>query len=267
MGRIAYSIPLLQPDPGLLRHGDWRLAMEFVNGVAEAAGESAAPIRSICARLKVLAACEVATLSVCHLDSGHRSVQGDDAASISAAERECFDRHFDEHPLVQVHGWHRHPHAQRISDLLPGAAFRRTALYADYYARVGIDHVIAIPMHQSRRCLVSCVLNRAGRDFSDREAALLDQVRRPLARLLERGGWRRRAEAALTGRTPPKLALDVPLTAREREVLGWVAAGKTDRDVAAIVGISPRTVHKHLQHIYDKLGVETRTAAVMRALG
>ena len=58
-----------------------------------------------------------------------------------------------------------------------------------------------------------------------------------------------------------------PLTPREREVLQWVAAGKTDRDIAAIVGASVRTVHKHLQHIYAKLGVETRTAAVMRALG
>ena len=46
-----------------------------------------------------------------------------------------------------------------------------------------------------------------------------------------------------------------------------LAAGKTDRQIGEILGVSPRTVHKHLQHIYDKLGVETRTAAVMRALG
>lgn len=49
-------------------------------------------------------------------------------------------------------------------------------------------------------------------------------------------------------------------------MLRWVAAGKTDRDIAAILAISPRTVHKHLQRIYDKLGVETRTAAALRAL-
>ncbi|HET7527105.1 MAG TPA: helix-turn-helix transcriptional regulator, partial [Burkholderiaceae bacterium] len=61
-------------------------------------------------------------------------------------------------------------------------------------------------------------------------------------------------------------AADLPLTPREREVLQWVAAGKTDRDIALIVGGSVRTVHKHLQHIYAKLGVETRTAAAMRAL-
>jgi DNA-binding CsgD family transcriptional regulator len=54
------------------------------------------------------------------------------------------------------------------------------------------------------------------------------------------------------------------LTVREREILHWVAAGKTDRQVAAIVGLSHRTVQKHLEHIYTKLGVENRTAAVMR---
>ena len=56
------------------------------------------------------------------------------------------------------------------------------------------------------------------------------------------------------------------LTGREREVIHWVAAGKTDRDVGALLGCSHRTVQKHLAHIYAKLGVETRTAAVMRAL-
>jgi DNA-binding CsgD family transcriptional regulator len=56
------------------------------------------------------------------------------------------------------------------------------------------------------------------------------------------------------------------LTEREWEVIRWLAAGKTDRDIGTILGISARTVHKHLQHIYEKLGVETRTAAVARAL-
>lgn len=55
------------------------------------------------------------------------------------------------------------------------------------------------------------------------------------------------------------------LTAREAEVMIWVARGKTNRDVAEILGMSPRTVNKHLEHIYEKLGVETRTAAVAAA--
>lgn len=56
------------------------------------------------------------------------------------------------------------------------------------------------------------------------------------------------------------------LTPREAEVLRWLSSGKTDRDIGAILGISPRTVHKHLQRVYEKLGVECRTAAVVRAL-
>jgi len=61
-------------------------------------------------------------------------------------------------------------------------------------------------------------------------------------------------------------ATALPLTPREREVLDWVAAGKTNRDIAAILGASRRTIEKHLERIFDKLGVETRTAAVMRSL-
>lgn len=60
------------------------------------------------------------------------------------------------------------------------------------------------------------------------------------------------------------------LTARESEVLLWVARGKTNRDIGEILGMSPRTVNKHLEHIFEKLGVETRTAAASaaaRALG
>lgn len=51
------------------------------------------------------------------------------------------------------------------------------------------------------------------------------------------------------------------LTPRELEVLNWVAKGKTNRDIAEILGMSPRTVNKHLEHIFVKLGVETRAAA------
>jgi DNA-binding response OmpR family regulator/DNA-binding CsgD family transcriptional regulator len=54
---------------------------------------------------------------------------------------------------------------------------------------------------------------------------------------------------------------EVPLTPRETEVLSWLAKGKTNRDIAEILGMSHRTVNKHLEHIFEKLGVETRSAA------
>jgi DNA-binding NarL/FixJ family response regulator len=62
-----------------------------------------------------------------------------------------------------------------------------------------------------------------------------------------------------------RLSHGFKLTVREAEVLNWLAAGKTDRDIAAILTISPRTVNKHLERIYPKLGVETRAAAAAAA--
>jgi len=56
------------------------------------------------------------------------------------------------------------------------------------------------------------------------------------------------------------------LTPREAEILFWVTNGKTNDVIATICDISPRTVHKHVEHIYQKLGVETRTAAMLRGL-
>ena len=56
------------------------------------------------------------------------------------------------------------------------------------------------------------------------------------------------------------------LTQREAEALYWVTKGKTNRDIGDILGLSPRTVHKHLEHVFAKLGVETRTAAATAAI-
>jgi DNA-binding response OmpR family regulator/DNA-binding CsgD family transcriptional regulator len=70
-------------------------------------------------------------------------------------------------------------------------------------------------------------------------------------------------------RTPRTVATPLAefrLTSREAEVLSWVAKGKTNRDIGDILKLSPRTVNKHLEHIYVKLGVETRTAAAALAM-
>jgi DNA-binding CsgD family transcriptional regulator len=59
----------------------------------------------------------------------------------------------------------------------------------------------------------------------------------------------------------------VELTPREREVLSWVARGKTNPQIAELLWLAPSTVRKHLENVYAKLGVTTRTAAVTRFLG
>ena len=56
-----------------------------------------------------------------------------------------------------------------------------------------------------------------------------------------------------------------PLTKREAEVLTWVARGKSNAEIASILEVSTKTVDKHLEHVYPKLGVENRTAAASHA--
>lgn len=67
------------------------------------------------------------------------------------------------------------------------------------------------------------------------------------------------------GSQAPSRLSTASLTPRETEVLSWVAKGKTNRDVGEILGMSPRTVNKHLEHVFEKLGVETRAAAAALA--
>ena len=63
-----------------------------------------------------------------------------------------------------------------------------------------------------------------------------------------------------------RLHARLPLTRREAEVLVWLSRGKSNRDIAQILDVSFRTINKHLEQIYPKLGVETRTSAVALAI-
>ena len=62
---------------------------------------------------------------------------------------------------------------------------------------------------------------------------------------------------------PETLMRALKLTLRAAAVLYWPALGKTNREIAEILGMSPRTVNKKLEHVFEKLNVETRTAAAI----
>ena len=76
------------------------------------------------------------------------------------------------------------------------------------------------------------------------------------------------APSSTTGRPPPASAPERPggLTSREVEVLGLVATGLTNAQVAQRLFLSPRTVQRHLNSVFHKLGVSSRTAATRFAL-
>lgn len=70
----------------------------------------------------------------------------------------------------------------------------------------------------------------------------------------------------MTLRQKVKQLEDLGITLREAEVLLLLIEGKTNKEIGAILGVRPKTVEKHLERIYDKLGVENRVAAAMRAI-
>jgi DNA-binding CsgD family transcriptional regulator len=98
----------------------------------------------------------------------------------------------------------------------------------------------------------------------------------PVARWLDEGGRdplrTRRGERALAivhsnGSLLLREEASSALTRREQEILAWVARGKTNGEIAELLWLAPSTVRKHLENVYAKLGVGTRTAAVARFLG
>jgi DNA-binding NarL/FixJ family response regulator len=78
--------------------------------------------------------------------------------------------------------------------------------------------------------------------------------------------WLFRLAERREGEEERVLASRLGLTARESEVLLWISRGKQNREVSEILGISPRTVNKHLEQIFVKMGVENRAAATAKAV-
>jgi DNA-binding CsgD family transcriptional regulator len=239
-----------------------RKALDVLHAIGAACTDGSSFAREGVALLPSLIGSDLTTLVVCDLVHGQRSVipQG----TVSRQAIEVFDHYFHVHPLVREHG--RNPNAvtKRMTDLVAPDLFHRTGLYNEYYRPLRIEDAMAVPLHVDQRFLVSFVLNRSGRGFTERDRELAEILRPHLANLYRLGIAAERARERPAEAEAE--AAQVPLTPREREVLDWVAAGKTNRDIAAILGASPRTVEKHLERIYEKLGVETRTAAVMRAI-
>lgn len=355
-----------------LEDHDARRAVNVMHALAAGDEDAAAFVHNLLDRLAELVDSDLTTLSLCDLTQGTRRVIARSGEALSAEDRAAFDRHFREHPLVRFHAAHADGPAQRISDCVSQQAFRHSALFADYYRRLNLRYVLALPLRIDSANVISIVFNRGSSDFRDSERAVLEALRRPLAALYgnviarERlragmaslqelaasGGWhaiplapdgrpievsdpaarllrrffpvdaaRRRwqlpdavaawlrrnrnwgldrlaseSNISLTvSRGAERLSLrfvcdplstaggflllkyergemraehlaSLPLTPREREILSLVAAGKTNVDIAQLLTISSRTVQKHLEHVFQKLGVETRTAAAICAL-
>jgi DNA-binding CsgD family transcriptional regulator len=142
-----------------------------------------------------------------------------------------------------------------LSEVLPRRQLLRTPMYQEFYKPLGVrDEVIVwLPAPEGEaRCLS---LLRTGSVFDGRSRDLLTLLRSHLTLIIERNELRQRL-----GKQPDTTGL----TRREAEVLGWVALGKQNKEIAALLQTSPHTIRTQLQVIYGKLGVHTRTAAAAK---
>ena len=168
-----------------------------------------------------------------------------------------------EHPIV-VH-MQRTGDGQplRISDVIDRKTFRTTRLYRDAYALIGLEHQVAFTLPAPAGHVVGVALSRRDEDFTDAECALLRRARPHLIQAylnaLEHTALKRRLDEAPA--LPPADLAAYGLTPREVQVVRRVASGQRNRDVADQLGISDRTVQKHLEHAYRKLGVRSRSGA------
>ena len=168
----------------------------------------------------------------------------------------------DDHPMI-VSYWSERPHGlpapRRLSDLVSDRQLRATKTYALLLRPVNRIRQLTVVVSQGQDSR-SWTLNRARRDFSDREVELVARLQ-PSLFLLERSYGGSQDEPS-----PEASDRGKALTEKEWEVMRLAGRGLTAVAIAHVLRISPRTVTKHVEHVYLKLGCNNRVSA-LRALG
>ncbi len=180
------------------------------------------------------------------------------AGALDPSTQPAFAAHVHEHPLISYYGATGSGEPVTISDFLSQRRFHRLGLYAEFFRGIPVEHQIAVSLPGPDGQVIGIALSRARRDFSEEDRALLSVLRAPLAAALLRARRRCRAAHALNH------GVLADLTEREGAILRLVAVGRTNAAIAHALNVSPRTVAKHLEHAYRKLGVSSRAAAVSR---
>jgi DNA-binding CsgD family transcriptional regulator len=144
--------------------------------------------------------------------------------------------------------------AVKLSDFLSRSELKRTLWYLEVMRSHGCAHEMKLWLPAPRGIVRGFYFNRAngGRDFEERHRSILTLLRPHLSAIRER--WERRRRPA-------------SLTDREVEVMQLLRQGLTNREIADRLVISTHTVRTHLENIFEKFGVHTRTAALSRAFG
>jgi DNA-binding CsgD family transcriptional regulator len=174
--------------------------------------------------------------------------------------------HGDENPLVAYYRRTKDGRPYRFSDFVSQDELHSLDLYREFYGPIGLEHQIAFLLPAVSGAILGVALSRRERDFTDTERDLLGLAR---PHLIQAYNNALRYSQTLRGdegvrsiaRGRVERLREAGLTARESEVLVLAASGSSDREIAEILGIGPRTVEKHLQRSYAKLRIEGRSQA------
>jgi DNA-binding CsgD family transcriptional regulator len=210
--------------------------------------------------LATLVGCDVLTYNEIGPVRGQTRYADYPAGALDPAAQPLFAAHVHEHPLVNHYRATGSGEPVMISDFLTRQRFHRLGLYAVFRA-IPVERQIAISLPGPEQQVIGVAMNRGRHDFSDHDRALLSVLRLPLSAALLRARRRQQAGQALVTTAGRWLA---DLTERKVQILRLVADGRTNTAIAHGLEVSPRTVAKHLEHIYRKLGVSSRAAAVSR---
>ena len=211
--------------------------------------------------LATLVGCDVITYNEIGPALGQTRYADYPAGALDPATQPVFAAHVHEHPLVNHYRATGSGEPVMISDFLTQQRFHRLGLYAEFFRDIPVEHQVAISLPGPDQEVIGVAMSRARRDFSDEDRALLSVLRAPLIAALLRARRRRQAGQVFTA---PACSGPADLTEREIQILRLVADGLTNASIAHALEVSPRTVAKHLEHIYRKFGVSSRAAAVSR---
>lgn len=248
-----------------LTMADARVALEFAAALAECAEEA-----EFAARVEILAGLTGAdgVIVVGTRDwMGEVVVELGDPTVYRNVLLDAVGRDWRDHPLMGPDLTVADRRARRLSDFVAPRDWRRRGLFNDFYRPLGMTNEASVQLAWGPAGASCCVaLHRSGPDFGPRELALLDLLAPHLRATRARLTHPRPRLRTTDEPHPATLARRLPLTPREAEVLAHLAAGDTNEAIAAELTISRHTVIRHLEHIYAKLGVHTRTAAASEAL-
>jgi DNA-binding CsgD family transcriptional regulator len=177
---------------------------------------------------------------------------------------DVFALHAHENPILRWYQETGDGRAIRFSDVIAQKDLHALDLYRKLYREMNVEYQIAFTLPSTAERLLAIALSRGQDDFTDQERDLLNLARPHLIQgyrnaLLYSSQRDSGPRGTPTDQIQSLQALG--LTTREAQVLRLASMGRSDRDIAPELQISYRTVQKHLQNCYRKLGVGDRSEA------